>query len=198
LKDVYPEWLPDAAGSVDDATALIDEAVERGSPYDVVILDLHLPKKQGFMPAPSLHLTEYAFRQLPEALIIQVTAYEDDRDLKEKLLTPKLQDPDRRLLFLPKREGYPLQIASLAIQRVLGDPIEDQLDDMFGSDQTLHSGRRSRSSSHETGLSLTHRMADLRGRISTSWKYLSPELQGRIRRNFKVDDTVTPVRITMF
>src|ERR1035438_1822148 len=106
LNDVYDDWNTDAAGSVDEAKALMDGAVQQDAPYDVVILDFYLPKEMGHMPEGSLQLTEYALKQLPAALIIQMTAFEDDKDLKENLLGPRLQDPDRRVVFIPKRQGF--------------------------------------------------------------------------------------------
>ncbi len=198
LVEIYQEWTVDAASSVSEAMKMIDQSVEEDLPYDVAILDFHLPEQVGHNPQPSLHLTRYALEKLPEALVIEITAFAGDPLLQKDLLNPNLQDPDRRMVFIPKRKGAPLEVADLAVQRVLGDPIEEQMNDMFGPEQSVHSGRRSRSANTDSGLSLTHRLADLRGRIVHSWEHLSPELQARIRKKFKVDHTASPVRITMF
>jgi CheY-like chemotaxis protein len=191
-------WTVEAASAISEAKVFIARATEEDSPYAVVILDYYLPEEVGQMPGPSLQLTEYALAKLPDALVIQMTAFEDDEELKEKLLRPSLEHPDRRIVFVPKGPHFVARIAQVAVQRVLGDPIEDQLDDMFGPEQSLHSGRRARTASVDAGVSLTHRLADLRGRIASSWPHLAPELQNRIRRKFKIDEQATPVRITMF
>jgi CheY-like chemotaxis protein len=186
-----------SAKTIAEADAKIETAISEGLPYDLVIVDYMLPKEAGLMPEPALALTSRIMDKLPEALIIQITAYRDDESLQKSLIHPMLTNPDPRLLFVEKTDDWSADVVRLALQRVLGDPIEEQLDNLFGPDPSSNSIRRSRSGRASGSRSMTQGLASLRALVGTAWEHISPELQKRIRSKVKVDDRMQPVRITM-
>jgi CheY-like chemotaxis protein len=198
LSEMYDQWAVDGVESVAEADTKVEDALSKGEPYDLLIVDYHLPASRGSNPEPALDFTMRVFERLPNALVIQITAYMGEGDLQAKLIHPMLANPDPRLAFVPKNDGWSKEVCKIALQRVLGDPIEDQLDNLFGAELSVHSGYRSRRGRSPETISLTHSLASLRGLITASWDHLSPDLQNRIRSKFRVDDKIRPVKITVF
>lgn len=198
LRDKYDEWVVDGAGSVNEAEAMVRKSISEEQPYDVLIVDYMLPKQRGYVPEPALDFTAKALECLPHVLLIQITAFMSDEALQAKLIHPMLAHPDPRMMFVEKNKDWTDEVTRIALQRILGDPIEDQMDDLFGSELPAYSGHRSRRGRAPETISLTHSLASLRGLITHSWDHLSPDLQQRIRSKFKVDDKLRPVKITMF
>lgn len=196
LHDDYPYWEFSTAVSVRDAESQILASVEDGQPYDLTILDYHLPENNiGGNPEASPRLTNFVVAKLPDALIIQATAYDENELVESRLLHPNPQ-----IVFIKKDdEGkWVEKISEVAGQRLFGDPIAKQLDEIFGFESPVLTYHRSRLIRSSERVSLTQNLASLRCRIIDSWDYLSPTLKDRIKTKFKVDEKSRPLKITLF
>jgi CheY-like chemotaxis protein len=196
LQGDYPDWQIDEAESVNETKRKILSSIEDGRPYDLTILDYHLPEnKAGEHAEGSPRLTDFVVRNLPDALIIQATAYNENELIESRLLHPNLQ-----IVFIKKdaNSTWVKKMSEVAGQRLFGDPIAKQLDEIFGFESPVVTYHRSRLIRSNERVSLTQNLASLRCRIIDSWDYLSPTLKDRIKTKFKVDEKSRPLKITLF
>jgi CheY-like chemotaxis protein len=201
LQDVYKNWIVDVAGSVEEAKTKIKTSILERIPYDLVIQDYQLPLRTGGNPEGSLDLTDYLVGELPNALIIQITAFPDSPQLKDKVIQPMLANPDRRLMFVEKdmRSSWVKRLSQIAGDRLLGDPITKLLDELFPIDSSpAHAQSSARFAWSPESTSLTQSLASLRNLIVESWDHLSPERKASIKERLKIDDGVKPVKVTLF
>lgn len=65
------------AGDGDEAIGIVDAKYEQGEKFDVILLDIKMPRVDGF------EVLKYVKQKVPETMVIMVTAYADVRNAME-------------------------------------------------------------------------------------------------------------------
>jgi CheY-like chemotaxis protein len=122
LRDLLSVEFPgvdiDTASTQNAAQKLIQKAGDRSLPYDVLLLDLKLPDREGDPP----ELNEKLFRQLREtgheSVVIHTTAYPDHPDLMKYILGETMRSPlGPRSVFLPTIDpSWPREVVNVVGQ----------------------------------------------------------------------------------
>ena len=98
------------AETVSEAMKVIGEAESNGQVFEVAIVDFMLPLESGREPHMDRDVRMRLREFMPDGLLLYVTAYADDDEVKEYLLDVELGDSSGpRAVRLPKDEnwGYP-------------------------------------------------------------------------------------------
>ncbi|MDO7170889.1 response regulator [Mariniflexile sp. AS56] len=105
----------DIANNCDEAVSLMDKAVEKENPYNVLFVDISLPPSKDGLMTSGEDLAAYARKVLPKAKIIILTMFNESFRIHNII---KTIDPEG---FLIKSDLTSSELAS-AFQAVLNNP----------------------------------------------------------------------------
>jgi DNA-binding NarL/FixJ family response regulator len=105
----------DIANNCDEAIVYMDKSINRGTPYDVLFVDISLPPSTDGLMSSGEDLAEYARKVLPKAKIIILTMFNESFRIHNII---KTIDPEG---FLIKSDLTSKELAS-AFQAVLNNP----------------------------------------------------------------------------
>jgi DNA-binding NarL/FixJ family response regulator len=105
----------DIANNCDEAIVYMDKSIIRGTPYDVLFVDISLPPSTDGLMSSGEDLAEYARKVLPKAKIIILTMFNESFRIHNII---KTIDPEG---FLIKSDLTSKELAS-AFQAVLNNP----------------------------------------------------------------------------
>lgn len=190
----------DSAATVEDGLKLIRSASSEKRPYDAAILDLKLPMRAGVHPEIDDSLCREIQAIMSSTLVIHVTGYPTDPKVLDHLEAYHGGRNDPRSVIVNKgNTNWVDNLRTKAKARLYGDLIEQQIEDLFGSRaRAAHAGlnmRTHRPSSERT--SITMALSTLFGTIVAHWGDIDESQKERIRQTFHVDESKTPIQITM-
>lgn len=201
LSEEFPEAVIDIASSIVEAQKLLKVAMEEGFPYHAVVLDFKLPLNQeGEDPQIDESLCKYVREVFPWTLIVHMTAFPDDPQIKQHMDHFHKEENDRNAFYVPKGAKSSELLIEKMKKFLYSGLIEEQLDQLFGSnrDPAFTPWGRYLRSGGGRGFSLTNRLAVLLQDIVTYWKDLDISVQNKVRDIYQVDDSTDPIRIRLF
>jgi CheY-like chemotaxis protein len=179
----------DTAFDVQTARRLIESAVVTKRPYDAVVLDLILPSQSGAYAEFDESLCVTIRALMPAALVVHVTAYENDEQVKTHVQKNHYEVVDRSFV-LSKSPNFMDVFLNTLKSFLFGQQLEGKINDVFPISR--HIQRRPGGAA-----SLTHELAALCRDIAKHWNDLDEHRRGRVRTIFYVDDTIEPVRVSL-
>jgi CheY-like chemotaxis protein len=200
----------DCAGTIKEASALIERSQQEGRPYDLAILDFKLPFQVGHQPAVDTSLCEALERDAVP--VIHYTAWPDDEavqaHMRTKHLTKSLAGAPVRLITRTTTEEWVEDIIGLiaGYQRwVISNSVRRRMGDFFGvnlgdDDSQRLSSARSHATSGRTQCG-TYALLELQKDIIENWHVLDPKLKSEIKSTFavvKLDEEDEPKRLSLF
>jgi CheY-like chemotaxis protein len=185
------------ATTVNQATEEIQRAIENGIEFVVAILDIKLPGDEEDNAEVDFSVRELLMSDMGHTHVIHITGHSDDPNIRKKAEEDMKAPRWGRPTILSKGEAeWATSLVRLVIATVYGNPIDAELDDLFGGGSPARPARF-RSPGSAAGRSLTHRLAALRRNIRDHWSYLDEPLKKRIQRFFKVDVSGETTRISL-
>jgi hypothetical protein len=172
----------------DEAMGYVDRAIEQEWPYDAALIDFQLPDPVtgGFRMA--LSVCKHIMNTMPKALVIHMTGYLDDPEIRDNVREMNLERVGpKELDFAKGSSSYDIVKALKA--HLFGSPIRRQLDELFGGweDQPYMRRPFAGRAGSPGARGVTHRIAALTRDITTYWDDLPDDLQARIRTIFYID-----------
>lgn len=112
------QWEVATALSQDEACSLIEKARRRQLPYDMVVLDLGLPHREGGPLESNERIFQHLRKSGHESVVVHISAYPDSPLLMKSVLSETMRSPiGPRSIFLPKTDSdWALQVARIAQQ----------------------------------------------------------------------------------
>jgi CheY-like chemotaxis protein len=187
----------DTAATVTEGKRFIDMAFVEGEAYDVIILDLMLPKETGFFPEIDDSLCLAVRKVTPDTLIVHLSAYIHDDAIENHVRTHHIESIDRSFTLSKLNVDYPTQLANRLKIFLYGNQIEGQIVEVFGATGHSNFGGRSSISRRPRSTVSTHDLASLCRNIVQYWNYLDEPLKQRIQQLFYVDGDSDPIRISL-
>lgn len=176
--------------SVSGGTGLIEMVLNCGAIYDIALVDIRLPSKEGNPPRVDSTICGMLTNKIPETLIIHTDEDDENEAVNEHFEGERLLG--KQVSFVCRGfEGWEQGVIGQMKEWLYGHPIEKQLDILFGpgGEEGEPCYRRN---------SLASDLAHLRQNIIDHWYDLSGDLQRRIRQHFCVESGFEgPVRISL-
>ena len=188
LTEAIPGSKIDKAQSVQEAIRMINEALECGESYDLVILDFKLPAEPGGHDSIDESVCKYVGEIMPSTVIGHMSSWLED----PKIVLHLSRDHEGRPLgfILNKRESsWGIQLIAKSKQALHGARIERRIAELFSSQSTPQpDGPSARLAAPRRSGSATNRLMELTLDIAEAWKELSPHTRKTVRKYFVVED----------
>lgn len=188
------------AGTVADGKRLIQEAFSKKRPFHAVVLDFRLPAATGHNTNVDETLCLLMRELMPSTLVAHITAYGFDEVVERHLRLVHHGRLDPRAFTLYKTdEDYSGDLVRQLKAFLYGMRIEEQLVNIFGADEELSFAARGRMLRNPGGGggSVTHNIAALTRDIEAHWHELDMQMQQKIKKIFRVEDQIKPVRVSL-
>jgi len=189
----------ETALTVEDAHKLIVQARADKRPYDAIILDLMLPKQLGDSTEVDESLCLMVQRFMPSTLIAHITAYTDDKTVREHLKNYHIEQIDRSFALSKTDIDYAQKLVIKLKVFLYSNQLERRLTQILGWPEASASIKPNQSKYIRMPgqESLTHEIAALTRDITRHWHDLDEKLKDQIRRIFYVDDASDIIRVSL-
>jgi CheY-like chemotaxis protein len=179
------------AKSVEEALAAVENAHNLRQPFCAVVLDFFLPKKWGGQPSVDESVCDRV-TQMPwgDLLIAHVTAF-DDPAIEKHLAESHAQKGWPTDLWFRKEPGWTRRL----LQELKGYLMVEELRIFRPPDECAERGPSGSDAWSDTSLSL--RMSRLVRRIQLYWDDLDPRIRSQVFEHFDIDETVSPIRVSL-
>lgn len=187
----------DVADTVDKAMQFINNT--KTSPYDAVILDFKLPKKNiGEHPEVDKSLCAAISRNMHSTVVAHITAYPEDDAVKEHNKKFHLERIDNGFVLSKLDTTYVDKLLKELKAFLYGKPIKEKIEQLFKNAQLRFDPQTTPLQGRGRGArGLTHDLASLRRNIVAHWDDLDEGLKKLIRDTFKLDESNRPIRISL-
>jgi CheY-like chemotaxis protein len=192
LQEEMPGVTIHVATNVAEARILLE-----GTRYDVIVLDLKLPAAPGISPEPDVSLCEQIHGEGASSLVVHVTAYPDDKLLRDHLASAHSSPAKPRTVWFSKQDvGWSMSLAERVSGYVFSRLIRERLDALLGPERREIAAVGALQSAASGGSDcLTYDLAVLCSEVAQYWDVLDEALRARIRRILYVDLSSKPVRV---
>ncbi len=191
LKKLIAEEIPGseivAVESVGEGHREIEKLLARDLQFDAAVLDLNIPKEHGGPPEFDESLFTTVSRDMPETLLIAVSAHSDFMQVLEAKYRPPSDTPVKLLsLFIHKKDvDWAHQLIRALKSHLYGQPIRRELRELFGASGRPNAPVARRGGAARRG-GLTHRLEALISDIRKHWEDLDNGLRAEIQEYFDV------------
>jgi CheY-like chemotaxis protein len=188
------------AGTSKEALNCLARDSAAGRKCDVVIVDYKLPPDVGHNDEVDESICSEVRKTIPGALLVHITAYPNDKRVRDHAISTDLGDPaGPRCALISKLEGgWPKRLLRMVKAHVYGRSVRARMQELFGPGTGSSADVVRRESRVRTGeRSTTHELAALCRDIMEHWHDLDGSLQDEIRQVFRVDETTDPIRISL-
>ncbi len=201
LRAAFPAVQVEIADTTEHGLALVQQSKETKRPYDVIILDFHLPRHTGEVAETDTSICHEASVG-PYPFIIHVSAHENDVKIQQHLSLKHLEEVHDKSIFISKNkvsagQAWTDQLLSKLRSYLYGGQILMQIDDIFGGTNAAPSYRLRPSRSASMRGSLTHDLAALCSDIETYWRDLDDHTRDKVLDYFEVNDAQSAVHVCL-
>ena len=206
IEEEILEARVDSAMTVQDAIALLRKNSTR--PYDAIILDFRLPATTGEHDEVDESVCYEARMLMPDALMVHITAFEDDPQIVHHLKEVHDTQFGNRAIRLWKLETEPetqINIATELLNRLkpelYGQRVIGMLRGLFNFQKTPATPinvRKRFTRGRRTGRSRTHDLDPVTQAIARYWPHLDKDVKKQVKEIFSVKENGKDVTVSIF
>jgi len=196
LQEMIPATEVDGAETVDEARQMLVFRDREGETYDAAIVDFKLPMAPGENPEFDTTICDMVSERMPDALIVHITAYEDQKIVADHIRERHVRRPNLSMCLTKMEVGWPDQLVGRLRSFLYSRAIRQELDDLFGTSDWAN-GQRGPAAGKARRKPTAHDLPDMMVRIAQCWDVLETPLQDDVKRVFNVKESRRGVRITL-
>lgn len=197
LQETLPDVVVDSKTTASDAVRIVESSFEKRQCYDVCILDSKIPRVAGDPPEVHPDVCFTISENAPNALIVHLTAFPEDRSVIKQLHEQLGKDIKGRSILIGKNDPNFMEKLLTAIVRfVVERKVDARMKNLFGERSSIGEGAQTRSPATHVA-HVTQELAALARDISKHWSCLSETMKTRIKEEFYIDDRKQPVVVSL-